>query len=188
MRAAVAQTNPRLGAVEQNREHCLARLSEGAARSCDLLVFPECALTGYMFPNRAEALLAAEEIPGPSTAALEEACAELGMHCIIGMLERDGDVLRNTAVLVGPRGLVGRYRKSHIACVGVDCFTSPGEEEYEVFETSVGRIGMQICYDWRFPEISRVLALRGARQSSQQIFSLLSRKTRGVSSSRSCEA
>jgi predicted amidohydrolase len=57
---------------------------------------------------------------------------------------------------------VGAYRKSHIACIGVDCFTTPGAERYEVFDTPVGRIGLQICYDWRFPEVTRVLALAGA--------------------------
>jgi predicted amidohydrolase len=78
------------------------------------------------------------------------------------MLETEGRALYNTAVLIGPEGVIGRYRKSHIASIGVDCFTVRGNEPYKVLDTPVGRIGLQICYDWRFPEITRVLALQGA--------------------------
>jgi 5-aminopentanamidase len=162
IRAAIAQTAPQLGRAEQNLEACLGRLREAAAAGCHLVVFPECALSGYMVETRAEAWRLAEEVPGPATEALAAACAGLGLHVVVGMLERDGDLLRNTAVLVGPGGLVGRYRKSHIACIGADRFTVPGDEPFEVHETPVGRIGLQICYDWRFPEITRTLALAGA--------------------------
>jgi predicted amidohydrolase len=162
MRAAVVQTNPRLGDVAGNLATCIARIQAGADAGCDLLVFPECALSGYMFSDRGAGLRCAEPVPGPSTDALAAACARTGVHCVIGLLERDGDHLRNTAVLIGPGGLIGRYRKSHIACVGVDCFTVPGEDPYEVFDTPIGRIGIQICYDWRFPEVTRILALQGA--------------------------
>jgi len=115
-----------------------------------------------MFASAAETVRCAEPVPGPSTDALAQACARLGVHCVIGLLERDADLLRNTAVLIGPAGLVGRYRKSHIACIGADCFTAAGNDEYVVHETPIGRIGIQICYDWRFPEVTRVLALEGA--------------------------
>jgi predicted amidohydrolase len=115
-----------------------------------------------MLDDEAEARRLAEPIPGPSTAALEQACARTGVHCVIGLLEADGELLRNAAVLIGPDGLIGRYRKSHIACIGLDRFTVPGDEPYVVHDTAIGRIGLEICYDWRFPEISRVLALEGA--------------------------
>jgi predicted amidohydrolase len=162
IRAAAVQTDPRLGEVASNLRACLERLEAAAAGGCDLVVFTECALSGYMLDSREEAWRCAEPVPGPSTEALAEACARTGAHCVIGLLEADGDVLRNTAVLVGPGGLVGRYRKSHIACIGVDRFTVPGDDPYEVLDTPIGRIGIQICYDWRFPEITRVLALQGA--------------------------
>jgi predicted amidohydrolase len=148
--------------VEGNLARCLASLDEAATAGCDLVVFPECALTGYMLDSAADARRCAEPVPGPSTEALARACARTGIHCVIGVLEADGDALHNTAVLLGPDGLVGRYRKSHIACIGVDRFTVPGREPYEVFDTPIGRIGLEVCYDWRFPEISRVLALQGA--------------------------
>jgi predicted amidohydrolase len=162
VRAAVVQSDPRLGDVAGNLAACIERLEAAASDGCELVVFPECALTGYMLDSDEEARRLAEPIPGSSTAALERACARTGVHCVIGLLEADGDLLRNTAVLLGPDGLIGRYRKSHIACIGLDRFTVPGDEPYVVHDTPIGRIGLQICYDWRFPEISRVLALGGA--------------------------
>ena len=161
MQVAVAQIEPRLAALDRNREACLARLEEAAAAGCKLVVLPECASSGYVFDSPEEALGAAEEIPGPFTDALEAACGRLCIHCISGMLERDGDDLRNTAVLAGPDGLVGRYRKTHLPFLGVDRFVVAGEEA-PVFETPLGRIGLEICYDLRFPELTRTLALAGA--------------------------
>ena len=64
--------------------------------------------------------------------------------------------------LVGPEGWLGTYRKTHLPYLGVDRFTTLGREPYQVFETAIGRIGMNICYDLAFPEAARVLALRGA--------------------------
>jgi predicted amidohydrolase len=162
MLCGVAQTEPRLGEPARNLEACLSRLEEAAAAGCDLVVLPECAISGYMFGGEEEAARFAESIPGPSVEALERACARLGLHCVAGLLERDGGRLRNSAVLVGPEGLLGRYRKTHLPFLGVDRFVSPGDEPPEVFETPLGRIGIEICYDLRFPELTRTLALRGA--------------------------
>ncbi|MGH2451029.1 MAG: carbon-nitrogen hydrolase family protein, partial [Candidatus Limnocylindria bacterium] len=162
MLCGVAQTAPRLGEPARNLDACLARLEEAAAAGCRLIVLPECATSGYMVASEEDAARAAEPIPGPSVEALERACASRGVHCVVGLLERDGDRLRNTAVLVGPEGLVGLYRKTHLPYLGVDRFVVPGEEPPNVFETPLGRIGIQICYDLRFPELTRALALRGA--------------------------
>jgi 5-aminopentanamidase len=162
MLCGVAQTEPRLGERERNFEACLARLEDAAAAGCELLVLPECATSGYMFASEDEAARFAEEIPGPSVEALAEACAQHGLHCVAGLLERDGDRLRNTAVLIGPAGLVGRYRKAHLPFLGVDRFVTPGDEPSEVYDTPVGRLGMVICYELRFPEPIRALALGGA--------------------------
>jgi predicted amidohydrolase len=161
MRVAVAQTEPKLGEKERNLDVCLARLDEAVAAGAELLVLPECAIPGYMFDSAEEALPFAEEIPGPSTEALADACRRLGAHVVCGLLERDGDLLRNAAVLVGPDGLVGSYRKTHLPFLGVDRFTAPGDE-LPVYDTPLGRIGLEICYDLRFPEATRTLALKGA--------------------------
>ena len=124
-------------------------------------MLPECAIPGYMFDSAEEALPYAEEIPGPTTEAFERECARLGVHAICGLLERDGDTLYNAAILVGPDGLIGSYRKTHLPFLGVDRFVTPGDE-LKVFDTALGRIGLIICYDLRFPEVTRTLALHGA--------------------------
>src|SRR4051794_23673990 len=161
MLAAVAQIEPKLGEKERNLAVCVARMEEAAGLGAELLVLPECAIPGYMFDSEAEGLGFAEEIPGPSTEALARECARLGLHVVCGLLERDGDSLRNAAVLCGPDGFIGSYRKTHLPFLGVDRFVVPGDE-LPVFDTPLGRIGIEICYDLRFPEVTRTLALRGA--------------------------
>jgi 5-aminopentanamidase len=161
VRVAVAQIEPRLGENKRNLDECLRRLDEAAAAGAELVVLPECAIPGYMFDSLDEAMPFAEELPGPSTEALEAACGQLGLHAVVGLLERDGDLLRNAAVLVGPEGLVGSYRKTHLPFLGVDRFVTAGDE-LPVYDTPLGRIGLEICYDLRFPEATRTLALAEA--------------------------
>lgn len=161
MRVAVAQTEPQLGEKERNLEVCVARLEEAATKGAALLVLPECAIPGYMFDSAEEALPFAEGIPGPSTEILQRESRRLGMHVVCGLLERDGDVMHNAAVFVGPDGLIGVYRKTHLPFLGVDRFVVAGDE-LPIFETPLGRVGLEICYDLRFPEVTRTLALRGA--------------------------
>ena len=110
-----------------------------------------------------ENLPVAETVPGPSTAAIGAVCSELGVYVVVGLLERAGERLYNSAALVGPEGLVGVHRKAHLPVLGVDRFVDPGDLPPVVYETEVGRIGMGICYELMFPEYTRVLALSGAR-------------------------
>jgi predicted amidohydrolase len=161
MRVAVAQMEPKLAEKELNLGVCLARLEEAAAAGASLVVFPECAIPGYMFDSAEEALPYAEEIPGPTTEMFERECARLGVHAVCGLIERGGDTIYNAAILVGPDGLIGSYRKTHLPFLGVDRYVTPGDE-LKVFDTALGRIGLLICYDLRFPEVTRTLALHGA--------------------------
>src|SRR5436853_2680061 len=90
MRVAVAQIDPKLAETERNLDVCLARLEEAVAAGAELLVLPEAAIPGYMYESAEEALPHAEEIPGPSTQALEDACRRLDAYVCCGLIERDG--------------------------------------------------------------------------------------------------
>src|SRR3954465_5718291 len=134
MRVGVAQIEPRLANKARNLALRLARLEEAARDGAEFVVFPECSVSGYMFESADEAAPFAEEIPGPATETVATACRRLGAHCVFGLLERSAGGLHNAAQLVGPDGLVGSYRKSHLPFLGVDRFVVPGSEA-EVFET-----------------------------------------------------
>jgi predicted amidohydrolase len=148
---------------EANLEKVILRLHEAAERGADLAVFPECALTGYALTAE-EAEAVAETIPGPRTARLTEACREAGALAVVGTIEKDeAGCCFNTAVLVGPSGVLATYRKTHLPCLGVDRFLAAGDSLPGPFDTQVGSLGLLICYDLRFPEPIRVLALAGAQ-------------------------
>lgn len=138
-------------------------LQQDAIAECDLVVFPECMLSGYCYESLEEAWPHAEEIPGPSTRAIQEICRRNGQYVAYGLLERgSGGKLFNSCALVGPEGLIGVYRKVHLPYLGVDRFVTESEQGFPVWEADGLRVGMHICYDGSFPESSRVLALNGA--------------------------
>ncbi len=156
------QLDTKLAKISENRERILDFTSQAADRGAQLVVFPECALSGYVFDTLDEARKSSETVPGPFTAALEQLCRKTQVYVVAGLLEAAGDCVYNSAVLCGPAGLLGVYRKTHLPFLGVDRLTTLGPGPYEVFDTPVGRLGMLICYDLRFPEASRCLTLLGA--------------------------
>lgn len=162
VRVAVAQTAPELGANEKNLDQVAAHLAQAAARGARLVVFPECALSGYLLDDLDEAEPLAEPVPGPAIGRVAEACADLRLYTVVGLLEKGADAIYNSAALVGPEGVLAVYRKTHLPGLGLDRFVAPGNIPFAVYETPVGRIGIAICYDIRFPEPTRILALRGA--------------------------
>lgn len=156
---AIAQVNPQLAKVAANLAMVEAWAEKAAKEGAQLVVFPECALTGYCFESRKEAMKVAEPADGKSTQPLAQLCAAHNLWLIVGTLERDGDRLFNAALLIGPDGLHAVYRKVHLPCMGVDRFADAGDRPFQVHDTPVGRIGMHICYDAAFPEAARVMAL-----------------------------
>lgn len=162
VRVAAVQTAPLLGDVSRNLEQLkedVGRLVDAGAR---LIVFPECQLSGYAFDHREAAMAAARHVPGAETDAVVAVCRARNAHVVFGLLECEGERLYNTAVIVGPDGLLARYRKTHLPRLGADCWSEAGQQPFQVIDTPVGRLGMVICYDARFPEAPRVLALGGA--------------------------
>ncbi len=162
VKIAAVQMDPKIMAKGANLDKILLEARLAASKDTDLIVFPECALTGYVFASLEEATPFMETVPGPSTDELAISCHELGVHVITGLLELDGDRCFNTAVLVGPQGLVGKYRKVHLPFLGIDRFLYHGDQPFRVYETPIGNIGIHICYDCNFPESARVMALLGA--------------------------
>lgn len=151
-----------------DRDETLGRLDAllQACPAADLVVLPELCNSGYDFASREEAFESAERIDdSPFLDHLTKMCAALDGDIVTGLNERDGDRLYNTAVLLSPRGVEGVYRKLHLFMNEKDIFTpapAPGTDGLPVFTRPYGTIGIQICFDWCFPETWRILALKGA--------------------------
>ncbi len=161
----LAQTGPRLGNKERNLKQISEQAAKARKKNVDLLIFPELHLTGYTMRDEVSHL--AESIPGPSTRKVEILAREHGVHIIFGMPEESEvkGVIHNTAVFVGPKGRIGRYRKIHLPTHSVfeeRRYYRPGQES-PVFNTDIGTIGLNICYDLYFPELTRLQALQGAQ-------------------------
>jgi predicted amidohydrolase len=135
-------------------------------QKADLVIFPEMCLTGYVVKDQLYEL--AETIPGPSVAKVEALAKKTGMHIIFGMpelSEKTQATLFNSAVFVGPKGFIGKYRKMYLPTHSVfeeKRYFRPGYEA-ATFETDVGPIGLCICYDIFFPEVLRMARLAGAQ-------------------------
>ena len=159
IKAGFVQTRPEFGAVEKNLNQCKKLWG---SRQADLLVLPELFNTGYQFQSVDEARSLAESIPdGITTRFLIDWAAEAGMAIVAGLAEREGEALYNSAVIVGPEGVIGKFRKAHIFDSEQNFF-QPGNLPFTVFDAGCAKVGIMICFDWRFPETARTLALEGA--------------------------
>ena len=159
---ACAQIDSVLGDTKANLEKILTFIRAAGERDARLVMFPECALTGYAYDSLAEAKPFAEPLDGPAAEAIARACGETGGYVVAGFIEADGDSYYNAAMLVGPDGVVGNYRKAHLPFIGIDRFLTPGDRQFQVHELPFGKIGLNICYDISFPEAARALKLLGA--------------------------
>ena len=163
MRVAAIQFAPRLYDLTANRRR-IAELAERAFCGGALLaVLPEMATSGYCLYDRADALQVAEPVPGPTTGLLREICRRHGTVAVLGLPEVDqmSGVLFNTLAVVGPQGLIGKYRKLH-SYVSEPLWAMDGNLGPVVLDTPAGRIGLVDCMDVEYPELGRTLQLLGA--------------------------
>jgi len=162
VRVACIQMEPQVGERERNIAESVARIDAAAAAGAQLVVLPELCASGYVFESRSEAFGLAEEIPhGPACRAWTDAARRHGCFIVAGLAERVEQKLFNSAVLFGPAGYVGTFRKMHL-WAAENLFFEPGDLGFPVHATAIGRIGMLICYDGWFPEAYRLCALQGA--------------------------
>ncbi len=162
VKIAAVQMEPMLMQTKNNLDNIISNIIAAAEGGAQLIVFPECALSGYLFTSQEEALPYMETVPGASTDEITKYAKELNVHIIYGLLEKEGNKHFNTAVLIGPDGIIGKYRKIHLPFLGIDRFIDKGDREFKVYNTPIGNIGIHICYDCNFPECARVMALLGA--------------------------
>jgi len=159
-----------ISSKRENKKENLQKIEEftikAKEQAADLVIFPELSLTGYVVRDQIYEL--AETISGPSTKKIENIAKKTGMHIIFGMpelSEKTKATIFNTAVLVGPKGVIGKYRKMYLPTHSVfeeKRYFRPG---YQIasFDTALGNIGLCICYDVFFPEVCRLSRLKGAK-------------------------
>jgi predicted amidohydrolase len=160
MKAGFIQFAPELCNPEKTMNKLSFFLDEVSAT--DLIVLPELCNSGYNFKDRRQAFDCAEEIfESRFIEFLSEYCKKHQYYIASGFNERENDLLYNSAILVGPNGLIGKYRKIHLFLNEKDIF-NPGNAGFPIFDTPIGKIGLLVCFDWIFPETWRILALKGA--------------------------
>jgi predicted amidohydrolase len=170
MKAKFKLALAQISSKRENKEANLQKIEKLTLRAkeqgADLAIFPELSLSGYVVRDQLYEL--AETIPGPTVKKVEALAKKTGMHIIFGMpelSEKTQATIFNTAVLVGPKGLIGKYRKMYLPTHSVfeeKRYFRPGYQA-EAFQTELGQIGLCICYDIFFPEVLRLTRLKGAQ-------------------------
>lgn len=159
-RVACAQLDVAFGDSARNIARAVSVLEQCSAKGAEIVVFPECFLTGYCVKSLDEARQIA--IPQSSLDPIQAKCDALGVTTIVGFAELDGDRVFNSAALIEPKKAPKVYRKTHLPHLGLDRFVTKGEKAM-VADTDYGKIGVFICFDLRPPELARSMALSGAR-------------------------
>ncbi len=166
IKLALAQISSKRENKEANLQKIEALTFKAKEQGADLAIFPEMSLTGYVIRDQFYEL--AETIPGPTVERVEALAKKTGMHVIFGMpelSEKTRATVFNTAVFVGPEGLIGKYRKMYLPTHSVfeeKRYFRPGYQT-ATFQTDLGNIGLCICYDLFFPEVLRLIRLKGAQ-------------------------
>ena len=163
---ALVQISSQRGNKQENLRKIEELTTKAKKLGADLAVFPEMCLTGYVVRDQLYEL--AETIPGPSTNKVEDIARKTGMHVIFGMptlSDKTRATLFNTAVFVGPKGTIGTYHKMYLPTHSVFEEKRYFRQGYQAaaFNTPIGNIGLCICYDLFFPEVTRLTRLAGAQ-------------------------
>jgi predicted amidohydrolase len=159
MKIAVYQFFPEFGEKEKNLQKIQNVLKNTEA---NLIVLPELCCTGYQFTSEEEVETLCESIPnGSTTETLIQTCRQKNLFIVAGMAEKEGTTRYNSAILIGPDGWIGTYRKVHLFSEEKNWFR-PGNETFRVWDIGLAKIGIMICFDWIFPEAARSLALQDA--------------------------
>ncbi|MDD5570365.1 MAG: hypothetical protein PHD97_04325 [Bacteroidales bacterium] len=160
MKIAVVQFSPVIGNLSLTIKSLDLLIEE--CKEADLVVLPELANSGYGFASLEEAYEYAENTDNSKFVNfLFEKCRKYNLKIVSGFNEKEGDKLYNSAILVGEKGLLGKYRKLHLFMNEKNIF-QPGNTGLPVFEIENIKVGMLICFDWMFPEVWRIMALKGA--------------------------
>ncbi len=158
IRVAAVSMNGRLGEPSRVLEEISDWIKQGVEAGAELMLFPELVIHGHCTPNTYEL---AERVPdGPSTQRLCRLAAQYHVLISAGLSEKENDLVFNAQVLVGPDGYIGKQRKLHLSRDEVLFYK--GGRNLPVFDLGKCRVGISICYDTMFPEVARILALRGA--------------------------
>ncbi|RJS81613.1 carbon-nitrogen hydrolase family protein [Candidatus Bathyarchaeota archaeon] len=168
IKIALAQISCKRADKKENLKKIENFVEKAKNQSADLIVFPELSLTGYVVRDQIYEL--AETIPGPSTQVIEKIAekTKTQTYIVFGipeLSEKTQATIYNTAVLVGPKGYIGKYRKMYLPTHSVfeeKRYFRPGYQAV-AFDTEIGKIGLIICYDIFFPEVSRLTRLKGAQ-------------------------
>jgi predicted amidohydrolase len=162
---ACVNFEPMIGNKLHTRRKMEDVICRAAGKGANIIVFPETALTGYMFSQENLDEIA-ETVPGPSSRGLAELAAQLDVYVAYGLVERDqkaATVYYNSAAMVGPGSVLGTYRKVHVGAPTELAWCTRGSS-FPIFATKYGPIGIGICYDnYCYPEVARTYALGGAR-------------------------
>lgn len=162
-KAAAIQFEPTMFEKQRNIARLLDLVREAAMAGARLIVTPEMGTTGYCWYDREEVKPFVETVPGPTTDDFQKLAIEFDCYVVVGLpeVDADSDLYFNTAVLIGPEGIVGRHRKSH-PYISEPKWAASGDVGHAVFDTEIGRIAMLICMDIHFFETARLEAVAGA--------------------------
>jgi len=160
MKIGLVQMDSHFGKLEENLQKAENLI---LSQKADLYVLPELFNTGYNISTQEEITALAEKAgAGLTYERMAKIAEKEKCYLVYGYGEKEGDKLYNSAALVGPEGMLGNYRKTHLFG-RENLFFQPGNTGFNVYDTPIGKIGLMICFDWYFPEAARTLALKGAQ-------------------------